>query len=154
MKPYLVAVFAALAFGAEVKAEEAPVVLDCGLTVHGNVPNIDKLCLKAKNNFVSFLDKKNIKVESSEKLHWRLFVVGRFHLNLAAYRNNIKYPITGLTERSSNNIFILRDKDFEVTFLHEMFHVMSISSKLYLEHSVEDEERLAEEFTEYLGYGK
>ncbi len=77
------------------------------------------------------------------------------------------YSIWGYYQRYNNHIYIRNDvllndgvtanNDFKTTFAHELFHAISYYYGVYYQHNGNKsgvEEKLAEDFTEYLGLGR
>jgi hypothetical protein len=88
-------------------------------------------------------------------------------LNDETYRFRYRFvkgiTVTGYTDRSEKYSFAISDtsdSEFKVTFVHEMFHAMSMFYGVYENHpgTLSDKSRadeiLAQEFTVWLGYGR
>ena len=136
-----------------------PIHLDCGLVI---VEAPDKLHLETERAYA--LERLNklctLAVNSygaTQGFHWKAAFVSRGDcsrcLNGERFKN-IENDLAGITVFKYQILFVISDMDdveFETTFVHEIFHA------LQMYYNVDDgsnQEVLAEEFTERLGFGK
>jgi hypothetical protein len=152
-----------------------PVTLDCGITVQevrGNVNfnKINSMCTYAYTKFWKFITKRGIETNGREGFFWNISFIpeGSCYrcLNDDEFRfkyRNVKGPLVGYTDRDQRYAFMLsnsNDAEFNVTFVHELFHSMSMYYGIYDNHPGNWSEKtladeiLAEEFTEWIGYGR
>lgn len=151
-----------------------PINLDCGLSIvekrGGKKLNVNKLntmCDNVLKKFPQFIKKKGINVEFTY-FDWKMSILPES----SNYRclNDLKYrfkyrqfqgDVIGYTDYNSKYSFVLNDitdSQFNITFVHELFHAMSMYSGAYESHSYNWQNRssidesLAQEFTEWLGY--
>jgi hypothetical protein len=154
---------------------ENPVVLDCGAIiqeVRGSSQDYSKLnsmCTHAYSNFFRFIKANGLKITNNKPFKWNVSFLpestGYRCLNDERYRFKNRFvsgKVIGYTSRNDHWAFITstRDSEFRVTFVHEMFHSMSMFYGVYDSHpgswsqKTNADEELAAEFTEWLGYGK
>lgn len=154
---------------------ENPVVLDCGATIREvrgssqNYAQLNSMCTHAYSNFFQFIAAKGLRVNNHDPFQWNISFLPEATcyrcLNDEKYRFNNRFiggAVIGYTSRNDRYAFIssTRDSQSNVTFVHEMFHSMSMFYGVYDNHSgswsrkTEADERLATEFTEWLGYGR
>ncbi len=154
---------------------ENPVVLDCGATIREvrgsslNYAQLNSMCTHAYSNFFRYIDAKGLRVDHHDSFRWNISFLPEDTcyrcLNDEKYRFNNRFiggKVIGYTSRNDHYAFItsIHDSEFNVTFVHEMFHSMSMFYGVYDNHpgswslkTIADEE-LAAEFTEWLGYGR
>jgi len=150
-----------------------PIHLDCGLSIReargGPPPELETQCLHAKKNFFRFINFKGIKPREAN-FAWSMSFLpeGKCYrcLNDTSYRFKYRFipgnviGYTGKDEQYSWVISDYKDPQFNVTFVHELFHALSMHYGVYDSHpgSLKDktnrDEILAQEFTEGLGYGR
>ena len=157
---------------------QIPVTLDCGVTIVENVEKlngrlvkaeltekdiktINLICSKVAINYSGFLSTHHMGTPSIEKFHWEV----SFLPDTRDYRclNDTKYRFydrriqegnvsdDGYTDKFNKLTFSLSNRNskyFKTVFAHEIFHAMNYF------YSIEDTERLAEDFTAQLGYGR
>ncbi len=155
---------------------ENPVALDCGVTVQevrGSLPQsyrlLNRMCTLAYSNFFKFVEAKGLRVNHHNSFKWNVSFLpeGTCYrcLNDEQYRFSNRFisgAVIGYTSRNDRYAFItnIYDNEFDVTFVHEMFHSMSMYYGVYDNHpgswtnKTKADEKLASEFTEWLGYGK
>jgi hypothetical protein len=139
-----------------------PIYLKCGVTIWENNSTVTKkhlndLCNLANKNFKPFVS-KFFKVKHNKSFHWDVSLLkpGSYYrcMNDLNYRffERSQVLMKGYTSFNKRWTFIdgTDDVEFDVTFVHEMFHAMSI---FYGTWSSRDEE-LAQKFTEFLGLGR
>jgi hypothetical protein len=149
--------------------------LDCGVVVRErqgkpvSVEALNNMCTYALRNFPKFVEEKKLRTNrNTGAFSWSLSILPESHcyrcLNDVKYRfryRMIKADVIGYTEKNARYSFILNDesdKVYNVTFVHEMFHAMSMFYGVYDNHpgnwgqKTERDERLAKEFTNWLGY--
>lgn len=153
-----------------------PIKLNCGMTIKEwnrnkiNIEHTEELCSLAHSEFFPFLEKKGIKIKNSAPFNWNI----SFLPNTTAYRGlndmqyrfayrSVRFLVWGYTDRDWSWTFSVDDsehQEFDVTFVHETFHAMSMwygvfdsHGKTFNERAIADE-KLACEFTESLGFGR
>lgn len=155
---------------------ENPITLDCGIIVQevrGNSADyatLNSMCTHAYTNFWKFVDAKDLQTNHRARFIWNVSFLPDDTcyrcLNDEQYRfryRHVKGRLVGYTDRDQRYAFVLsnnRDREFNVTFVHELFHAMSMYYGIYDNHpgnwsqKTAADERLAVEFTEWLGYGR
>jgi hypothetical protein len=154
---------------------ENPVTLDCGIIVqevHGsmNYARLNAMCTHAYENFWTFVDAKGLETRHRNRFAWNISFLPDDTcyrcLNDEQYRFKFRHVhgrLIGYTDRDQQYAFMIsnhRDREFNVTFVHELFHSMSMYYGVYDNHGgtyaqkTAADERLAVEFTEWLGYGR
>jgi hypothetical protein len=154
---------------------ENPVVLDCGLTIREvrgssiNYAQLNSMCTHAYSNFFEYINAKGLRASHHNPFVWNASFLPEDTcyrcLNDERYRFNNRFisgKVIGYTSRNDQYAFItsIQDSEFSITFVHEIFHSMSMYYGVYDNHSgswsqkTKTDEKLASEFTEWLGYGK
>jgi len=154
---------------------DTPVTLDCGASIEEvrggklDYAKLNSLCTHAASNFFRFVDAKGLKTgDRSQAFSWSVsFLPGASCyrcLNDEDYRFHnrfVKGYVTGYTDLNSRFSFVIsKSRELKVTFVHEMFHAMSMFYGVYENHTgnysekTAKDEALAQEFTEWLGYGR
>lgn len=133
-----------------------PIHLSCGLVIVEapdklrklslSLEKLNKLCTLAVNSY-----------GAKQGFHWKAAFVSKGDcsrcLNGERFKN-VDNDLAGFTVFKYQILFVISDMDdveFETTFVHEIFHA------LQMYYNVDDgsnQEVLAEEFTERLGFGK
>jgi len=153
-----------------------PVTLDCGVTLqeirggHPDIAKLNALCTHAMSNFFAFVQHKGLKVSRKDKFNWDaslLPIDNRYRsLNDETYRFRnrfVKGNIIGYTDYDTRYMFSMvnaNHREFNTTFVHELFHSMSMYYGVYDNHpgplsaKTNADEVLAQDFTEALGYGR
>lgn len=152
-----------------------PVMLECGVTIREvrggslNYAQLNSMCTHAYSNFFRYIEARGLRVNHHDSFSWNISFLpeGICYrcLNDEKYRFNNRFiggKVIGYTSRNDQYAFITstQDSEFNVTFIHEMFHSMSMFYGVYDNHygswtcKTEADEILAVEFTEWLGYGK
>lgn len=154
-----------------------PVVLDCGANIiewrsvtQKDIQQLNKLCTHALSNFFIFAKRKGKELPINYNFYAKLSLIpygtNYRDLNDLTYRfryRTIQSEVSGYTDYISRFSFIFSDqmhREFKTTFVHELFHSMSIYYGLYdlypgsTNDKVTNNEELAIEFTEWLGYGR
>ena len=152
-----------------------PVTLDCGLTVQEargispNYPRLNSLCTHAYSNFFKFIEAKGLETRHREPFKWNASFLPEAScyrcLNDEGYRFKYRYVhgrLIGYTDKNEQYAFMssVRDRQFKTTFVHELFHSMSMYYGVYDNHpggwaaKTAADEVLAQDFTEWLGYGR
>lgn len=152
---------------------ERPIVLDCGATireVRGTIDysKINSMCTHALSNFFKFIEAKGLKAERKNSFRWNLSFLPEYNcyrcLNDEVYRFKNRYVhgrLIGYTDMSVQYAFMsnVRDDQFNITVVHELFHSMSMYYGVYMSHpgswseKTMADENLAKSFTLWLGYG-
>lgn len=152
-----------------------PIELNCGLVIR-EIQNtnqdytiLNKMCTSAYVNFFKYIKLKNLKVNNLKHFNWNISFLNESTcyrcLNDEKYRFKNRFisgEVIGYTSKNDHWIFITstNDSEFNVTFMHELFHSMSMFYGIYDNHhgswvrKTEIDEILAQEFTEWLGYGR
>lgn len=154
---------------------ESPVTLDCGATVResrGSVQDykhLNDMCTHAALNFFKYINARNLKAQNDLPFTWNISFLpidnGYRSLNDEEFRFNNRFiggRVIGYTDRNDRYAYMssVHDREFDTTFVHEMFHAMSMHYGVYDNHpgtwmeKTEADERCAQEFTEWLGYGR
>lgn len=154
---------------------DPPVTLTCGATVREarsftpDYRRLNRLCTRATTHFFPFIERKGLEVTHREPFAWGIsFLPERTCyrcLNDEAYRfryRQAKGAVIGYTDKNSEYFFMttIVDREFSVTFVHELFHALSMFYGIYDAHpgswesKAAADEKLAVEFTEWLGYGR
>lgn len=154
---------------------ENPVTLNCGATVREvdgptpNYANLNSMCTHAHSNFFKFIEAKGLRTQHRRAFTWNLSFIPESasyrDLNDERYRFHnrfIRGRVIGYTSRNHRYAFMSSriDSEYNVTFVHELFHSMSMHYGVYDNHpgtwaeKTATDERLAVEFTEWLGYGR
>jgi hypothetical protein len=153
--------------------------LDCGAMIQEvrggplDYAKLNSLCSHARSNFFKFVDSKKQSTfdNREDKFTWNIsfLPIGSCYrcLNDESYRFKDRFikgiTVTGYTDRSAKYSFAISntgDSEFTVTFVHEMFHAMSMYYGVYENHPGDyaaksrADETLAQEFTVWLGYGR
>lgn len=154
-----------------------PVVLDCGATireVRGGSPDmarLNRLCTHAFTNFFTFVrDMRHLEVIREDDFDWNVSFLPDAScfrcLNDERHRFRgrfVRGNLTGFTDRDLAYIFMIsdpNDREFRVTFVHELFHAMSMFYGIFDRHpgdwteKAAADDRLAADFTDWLGYGR
>ncbi|HOU92444.1 MAG TPA: hypothetical protein PLU22_15430 [Polyangiaceae bacterium] len=154
-----------------------PVVLDCGATireVRGGSPDmarLNRLCTHAFSNFFTFIrDLRHLEVTREDDFDWNVSFLpeARCYRCLNDERHRFRYrfvrgALIGYTDRDLAYIFMIsdpNDREFRVTFVHELFHAMSMFYGIFDRHpgdwteQAAADDRLAADFTAWLGYGR
>lgn len=152
-----------------------PVTLDCGAVVREvrgssqNYAQLNDMCTHAYSNFFQYIKAKGLRVSHYNTFDWNISFLPEATcyrcLNDEKFRFNNRFvggAVIGYTSRNDHWAFITsaRDSEFMVTFVHEMFHSMSMFYGVYDNHpgswaqKTNADEKLAAEFTEWLGYGR
>jgi hypothetical protein len=152
-----------------------PVTLDCGITVQEargitlDYPRLNSLCTHAYANFFKFIDAKGLKTSHRASFKWNASFLPEKPcyrcLNDEAYRFKYRHVhgnLIGYTDKDVGYAFMssVRDAQFNTTFVHELFHSMSMYYGVYDNHpgnwaaKTAADEVLAQDFTEWLGYGR
>jgi hypothetical protein len=153
---------------------ENPVILDCGAVIQEvqagqDYALLNSMCTHVYSNFFNYIEAKRLRVEHKKPFNWNLSFLSEDTcyrcLNDEEYRFNNRFisgRVIGYTSRNDRYAFMSskRDSEFNTTFVHELFHSMSMYYGVYDNHpgtwaqkTIADE-YLAVEFTEWLGYGK
>lgn len=154
---------------------ESPVTLDCGARVQEvrgasmNYPRLNSMCTHAYTNFFKFIEAKGLKTKHRERFHWNVSFLPENTcyrcLNDENYRfrhRHVRGRLIGYTDKNAGYAFMSsrRDHEFNTTFVHELFHSLSMYYGVYDNHpggwpeKTAADERLAQDFTEWLGYGR
>jgi hypothetical protein len=154
---------------------EQPVALDCGAIIqevrgfHPNYAVLNSMCTHAYSNFFKFVKAKGLQYNHSEQFQWNLSFLPEERcyrcLNDEAYRfrhRHVQGYLIGYTDRDERYAFMSNvvDGEFNTTFVHELFHAMSMYYGVYDNHpgnyaqKTAQDEKLAQDFTEWLGYGR
>lgn len=153
-----------------------PVELRCGAVVQEyrgaamDVAKLNRLCTHARVNFARFIKAKGLRPTHAGAFRWNLSFLpeGSCYrcLNDEEFRFRDRYykgTLIGYSDLVYQYVFVFSDShdaDFALTFVHELFHAMSMFYGIYENHpgSWDEknviEERLAEDFTAWLGYGR
>ena len=157
---------------------QTPITLDCGVTIVENVEKhngslvraelteqdiktLNTVCLKVATSYIGFLSTHNMGTPSIEKFHWEV----SFLPDTRDYRclNDTKYrfysrriqegnvAVDGYTDEFNKLTFSLSNRNskyFKTVFAHETFHALNYF------YGIADTEKLAEDFTAQLGYGR
>ena len=152
----------------------SPIKLQCGATIHewrGTTTDrakAERLCSLALKNFVPYLKTQDLEPKHSAPFAWPIAMMpdGKCYrcMNDTKWRfihRPYKGYVTGYTSYTQNWMFMLGSpshKDFDVTMVHELFHAMSdyygIVDGYPTNRQISDNERMAVEFTLYLGLGR
>lgn len=150
-----------------------PIELDCGLTireVHGTrPPPLGTQCAHAKKNFFQFMKFKGIQT-NNEPFKWSMSLLPEAScyrcLNDTTHRFKYRFVsgnVIGYTDKNAKYSWMIsnyQDSEFNTTFVHELFHALSMHYGVYdshpgtLQQKTETDEVLAKEFTKGLGYGR
>lgn len=137
------------------------------------INRLKRSCEDAMSNFPKFVKSKGYKIKKPGKLHTSICLMpvnsNPRNLNDIDYRfssrtmtfdeNGNVDPIWGYFQRHTNHIY-LRDSSVtyhKVVFVHEMFHAASYYYGIYNQHKGNKnlkDERMARDFTDYIGYGR
>jgi hypothetical protein len=152
-----------------------PVQLDCGATIQEvrgssmDYSHLNSMCTHAYSNFPKFVQAKGLKTESREPFQWNISFLPESScyrcLNDEAYRFRYRHVhgrLIGYTDKNTGYAFMssVHDREFNTTFMHELFHAMSMYYGVYDSHpgdwsaKTAADEKLAQDFTEWLGYGR
>lgn len=142
---------------------------------------LDAICQEVLDKFPLFIkEKTNFKLSRTELFSQSLSVIpfnSKFrNLNDTEFRfsarSGIEYdedgavmPILGYHQRSTSFIYVYNvvkidgklNPQFRTVFAHELFHALSFQWGIFQQHSGDKnikEEEMAQEFTNWLGYGK
>lgn len=132
-----------------------------------NVKRMEDLCIKTQKKFYIFAKSKGYELSTESSFSWSLSLIpdgrGYRELNDLKFRFSErpqKEEVWGYTSRTSEYIYMVSNTDlpnFDTIFAHEVYHSLSFNSGLYDNlpgnKSVVDE-KLAREFTRYLGLGE
>lgn len=150
-----------------------PVTLDCGATVQEarginlDYAHLNAMCTHAYSNFFKYIDAKGLKYNHRAPFRWSLSFLPEDNcyrcLNDEKYRFKhrfVKGRLIGYTDKDHRYAFMsnIRDQEFNDTFVHELFHSMSMYYGVYSNHPGNNaqktaaDEKLAVEFTSWLGY--
>jgi len=154
----------------------SPVRLDCGATItemRGGNPDVRKLnalCNQAAQGFKAFVEHRGYKLAHNMEFEWSISFIpyGKCYRCLndtehRFYTRTVDSPVWGITDQTHRYMFVLSDKrsrEFTVTFVHELFHSMSMHYGVYNSHpggygeKSQADEVLAEDFTDWLGHGR
>lgn len=154
---------------------ENPVTLDCGATIqevrglNADYARLNSMCTHAYSNFFKFIKAKGLKVNHTNAFRWNLSFLPEARcyrcLNDESHRfrhRHVHGYLIGYTDKDTEYAFMSStvDKEFNTTFVHELFHSMSMYYGVYDNHpgnwgeKTAADEKLAENFTEWLGYGR
>jgi hypothetical protein len=155
---------------------DRPIHLECGVTVNEwrgyprDEGKIQRLCLLATDEFMPFVAGKGLKPTHNRPFQWSAALLpnGECYrcLNDETWRFARRAAhgnLTGYTSFTNRYSFLLgntRHREFDVTWVHELFHAQSYYYGLFDRHADDDaervriDERLAVEFTESLGLGR
>ena len=127
-----------------------PMRLDCGATVYewrGSTPDkarVNKLCTLAVNNFYSFIKEQGDYNIRNGRFNYAVSIIpiGKEYrsLNDRKYRFDVRvvnYPVTGYTvleEKTLFNMASTNRSDFNVSFVHELFHALSHHHEVFYQH--------------------
>jgi len=152
-----------------------PVTLDCGVTIQEvrgvslDYAHLNSLCIHAYSNFFKFVEAKGLKTSHRKSLRWNASFLPERPcyrcLNDETYRFRYRHVhgnLIGYTDKDIEYAFMssVRDHQFSTTFVHELFHSMSMYYGVYNNHpgnwtaKTAADEVLAQDFTEWLGYGR
>ena len=153
-----------------------PITLDCGLTINEvrggslDVPRLNSMCMHAYDNFFKFIETKGLKTNHNNPFVWNISFLPEATcyrcLNDEKYRFKYRYvhgAVIGYTDKNQQYIFMFvdnKDREFKTTYVHELFHAMSMYYGVYDNHpggwstKTAADEKLARGFTEWLGYGR
>lgn len=142
-----------------------PIDLECGAVIrewqgkysHGDIRKLNILCTYAENKFWDFVKEKSLNVKKNKPFHYNLSLLidghGYRQLNdlqwRFSFRNNEVWGYTSKELRYSFILSNLNHRNFNRTFIHELFHSLSIHYGLYK--NARADERLAQEFEEKYG---
>lgn len=156
-----------------------PIQFPCGLKIQEmRGTSLDKdqrekmvgQCNVAKTSFFKFMAYKGIPTQNEKPFEWSLSLLPESNcyrcLNDTAHRFKYRFVqdnVIGYTDKDARYSWVLsdvKDKEFDTTFMHELFHALSMYYGVYdahpgsLQQKTDADEILAEEFTDGLGYGK
>ncbi len=154
-----------------------PIRLNCGAIIYEwrgsydhDVTKLNELCDFTLTKFLEFASIKNLKITNKNPFTFAFSLLseGRYYrdLNDLRYRFAIRATngqglVWGWTSRNEYWSFILGEPshiEFNITFVHELFHCMSMHYGIFAQHPFgqrpEYDERLAREFTEWIGMGE
>lgn len=152
-----------------------PVTLDCGATVQEargislDYSRLNAMCTHALSNFFKFTKAKNLRENHTDPFSWNLSFLPEDNcyrcLNDETHRFRYRFVhghLIGYTDKDERYAFMssVYDSEFNTTFVHELFHSMSMYYGVYDNHpgdyseKTNKDEGLAQEFTEWLGYGR
>ena len=153
-----------------------PIKLKCGITIYewrGATPDIKKAnayCDLAKQNFLPFMAKYNYHPKHNRPFDFRMALMkptkSYRNLNDTAYRFANRKSLGnlwGYTDQDHHYTFVLSDHNhpqFKVTFVHELFHSLSMHYGFFDAHAntrwkrEQKDEYFAQEFTMSLGLGR
>lgn len=142
-----------------------PIDLECGAVIRewqgqysqDDIKKLNNLCTYAKNSFWEFVEENSLNVEKNKPFHYNLSLLidghGYRQLNDLQWRFSFRSnEVWGYTSKDLRYSFILSDLDnrnFNKTFIHELFHALSIHYGLYKNPS--SDEKLARKFEEKYG---
>lgn len=154
---------------------ETPVTLNCGATVREvrgsaqDYNHLNDMCTHVALNFFKYIEARGLRTQRNDPFNWNIAFLpvdtSYRSLNDESYRFHNRFIgglVIGYTSRNDRYAFMssVRDSEFDTTFVHEMFHSMSMHYGVYDNHpgswqeKTEADERYAVEFTEWLGYGR
>jgi hypothetical protein len=153
-----------------------PVTLDCGVVIKEvrggslNIAKLNRMCSLAESRFFPFVESKGLTPRNHSVFSWGVSFLPEPRcyrcLNDEDYRFKYRHvhgALIGYTDLEQRYIFMLSDfsdREFNVTFVHELFHAMSMYYGIYESHvgswgeKTAADDKLAYEFTETLGYGR
>lgn len=154
----------------------SPIRLSCGILISEisnadlNYKTLNKLCSFSVEKFFIFIHNKKLQPHHNSPFVWNISFLpeGSCYrcLNDQQYRFYNRYVagnVIGYTDGNIHYIFMIsniNDPEFNVTFVHEVFHAMSMFYGIYNNHpgnyanKSKIDDVLAEEFTSWLRLGK
>jgi len=154
----------------------SPVQLDCGIVIKEvrggslNVAKLNQMCSRAASSFFPFIEREGLTPMHRNSFDWNVSFLPEPRcyrcLNDETYRFKFRHVhgmLIGYTDLNQGYIFMLSDfsdREFNVTFVHELFHAMSMFYGVYNSHpgswsdKTAADDRLAYAFTDALGYGR
>lgn len=134
------------------------------------VDELKARCAHAEQNFFRFAEYKGLELKHKQPFEWSFSFLPEAScyrcLNDTSHRFKERFVsgnVIGYTDKDRKYSWMLSahwDREFNTTFVHELFHALSMHYGVYdshpgtLEQKTEVDEALAQEFTEGLGYGR
>ena len=156
----------------EVRIVEWRGVGPLGITKN-NIRQLQKHCKLAMSFFPKFVKERGYKMSKNDKLHASVCLMPvddsprnlndinyRFSTRSRTYDDNGNVErIWGYFQRSTNYIYLRNSavNRHKVVFVHEIFHAASYYYGIYDQHNGNkdlEEELMAQDFTDYIGYGR
>jgi hypothetical protein len=154
-----------------------PIHLNCGATIYEwrgsygrDIGKLNALCDMTHQKFMEFVRMKGLKIKTFKRFTFPISLLSEGEhyrdLNDLRYRFNVRATngqgkVWGWTSKTEMWSFMLGETssiEFDITFVHELFHCMSMHYGIFEQHPAgrrpEYDERLAREFTTWLGMGE